>query len=69
MNKVKAFIEKTVDSSYSVYIDLEDDTLNYGIIGEGDTVEEAIEDFKLFIIFSITLYRFPFLLQATERKA
>ena len=47
MNKVKAFIEKTVDSSYSVYIDLEDDTLNYGIIGEGDTVEEAIEDFKL----------------------
>ena len=47
MNKVKAFIERVADGTYSVYIDLEDDTLNYGIIGEGDTVEEAIEDFKL----------------------
>ena len=47
MNKVKAFIERVADGTYSVYIDLEDDTLNYGIIGEGETVEEAIEDFKL----------------------
>ena len=39
MNKVKAFIERVADGTYSVYIDLEDDTLNYGIIGEGDTVE------------------------------
>lgn len=57
MNKVKAFIEKTVDSSYSVYIDLEDDTLNYGIIGEGDTVEMAKKDFKQSYIAMKTLHK------------
>ena len=41
MNKVKAFIERANDGSYSVYIDLDDKTLNYGIHGEGETVEEA----------------------------
>jgi predicted RNase H-like HicB family nuclease len=46
MNKVKAFIERGKDGTYSVYVDLEDNTLNYGIHGDGDTVEKAIEDFK-----------------------
>jgi len=43
--KVKAFIERGDDGSYGVYIDLEDNRLNYGIIGEGKTVNEAIDDF------------------------
>lgn len=30
---------------YSVYID--DDSLNYGLLGEGKTVKEALEDFNL----------------------
>ena len=33
--KVKAFIERGNDGSYGVYVDLEDNTLNYGIIGDG----------------------------------
>jgi len=43
--KVKAFIERGNDGSYGVYIDLEDNTLNYGIIGEGKTSKEAVDDF------------------------
>ena len=43
--KVKAFIERGNDGSYGVYVDLEDTTLNYGIIGDGKTVTEAIDDF------------------------
>jgi len=46
MNKVKAFIERGNDGTYSVYVDLEDKTLNYGIIGDGNTPQEAIDDFK-----------------------
>ena len=46
MNKVKAFIERGNDGTYGVYVDLEDNTLNYGIHGDGNTVIEAIEDFK-----------------------
>ena len=46
MNTIKAFIERGNDGTYGVYVDLEDNTLNYGILGEGNTVEEAIEDFK-----------------------
>ena len=46
MNKVKAFIERGNDGTYGVYVDLEDNTLNYGIHGDGNTVNEAIEDFK-----------------------
>jgi len=46
MNKVKAFIERGNDGTYGVYVDLEDNTLNYGIHGDGKTVSEAIEDFK-----------------------
>ncbi|WP_372472644.1 helix-turn-helix domain-containing protein [Capnocytophaga sp. ARDL2] len=47
MNRVKAFIERGNDGSYGVYVDLEDETLNYGIHGDGSTVEEAIKDFEL----------------------
>jgi hypothetical protein len=43
--KVKAFIERGDDGSYGVYVDLEDKILNYGIIGEGNSCREAIEDF------------------------
>ncbi len=46
MNRVKAFIERGTDGTYGVYVDLEDNSLNYGIHGNGDTVDEAIEDFK-----------------------
>ena len=42
--KVKAFIERGNDG-YSVYVDLEDTTLNYGIHGTGSTAKEAISDF------------------------
>jgi len=45
MNKVKAFIEIGVDGTFSVYVDLEDNTLNYGIHGNGNTVKEAMDDF------------------------
>jgi len=46
MNKVKAFIERGNDGTYGVYVDLEDNTLNYGIHGDGNTVNDAVEDFK-----------------------
>jgi len=45
MNTVKAFIEIGKDGTYSVYVDLKDDTLNYGIHGTGTTVKDAVEDF------------------------
>lgn len=47
MNRVKAFIERGNDGFYSVYVDLEDDTLNYGVSGTGATIHEATEDFLL----------------------
>jgi len=43
--KIKAFIERGNDGSYGVYVDLEDNTLNYGIVGDGKTINEAIDDF------------------------
>ena len=43
--KVKAIIERGSDGSYGVYVDLEDNRLNYGIIGDGKTINEAIDDF------------------------
>lgn len=46
MKTVKAFIERGSDGTYGVYIDLEDNTLNYGIHGEGKSAKEALEDFK-----------------------
>jgi hypothetical protein len=45
MKKVKAFVERGKDGTYGVYVDLNDNTLNYGIIGDGATVEDAIADF------------------------
>lgn len=45
-NKVTAFIERGKDGTYGVYIDLEDNTLNYGIHGDGATVKEAIDSFN-----------------------
>ncbi|MDR0824602.1 MAG: helix-turn-helix transcriptional regulator [Prevotella sp.] len=46
MKKVKAFIERGNDGTYGVYVDLSDNTLNYGIIGDGKTARDAIDDFK-----------------------
>lgn len=43
MNRVKAFIERGSDGTYSVYVDLDDNTLNYGIHGNGKTVKEAAD--------------------------
>jgi len=45
MINVKAFIERGNDGTFGVYIDLDEKRLNYGVIGEGKTVNEAIEDF------------------------
>lgn len=45
MNIVKTFIERNSKGTYFVYVDLDDDTLNYGIHGTGATKEEAIKDF------------------------
>jgi len=45
MNTIKAFIERGNDGRFFVYVDLEDNTLNYGIFGEGNTVQEAVDDF------------------------
>lgn len=46
MERVKAFIEVGDDGMYSVYVDLENKTLNYGIHGTGETAREAIDDFN-----------------------
>lgn len=45
MKTIKAFVERTIDGYFSVYVDLDDNTLNYGIHGLGKTAEEAIDDF------------------------
>lgn len=46
MEKVKAFIERTDNGIYSVYVDLANNSLNYGIHGTGNTAAEAIADFN-----------------------
>lgn len=46
MKKVKAFIERGNDGTYGVYIDLDDNRLNYGIHGDGKTAKEAMDNFK-----------------------
>jgi len=43
---VKAIIETDTDGKYGVYIDLYEKRLSYGIIGDGNTVQEAIADFE-----------------------
>lgn len=45
MKKVKTFIERNSKGTYFVYVDLDDNSLNYGIHGIGATQEEAINDF------------------------
>ena len=45
MITVKAFIERANSGKYSVYSDGDDSRLEYGLIGEGATVEEAKVDF------------------------
>jgi hypothetical protein len=45
MELVKAFIERGTDGTFSVYVDLENKTLNYGIHGNGKTSKDAILDF------------------------
>lgn len=44
MKKIKVYIEKGKDE-YSAY--MEDNDLDYGLIGEGQTVQETIDDFNL----------------------
>ncbi len=43
MKRIKVFIEKS-DYGYSAY--MEESSLDYGLFGEGKTVEEAIDDFN-----------------------
>lgn len=43
MKKVTAFIETGDDGTFNVYVNGD---LPFGLIGEGKTVEEAVEDFK-----------------------
>ncbi|MFV0396998.1 MAG: helix-turn-helix domain-containing protein [Bacteroidales bacterium] len=45
MRRVNLFVEKGDDGTYGVYIDLEENKLTYGIIGEGRSAKEAIDDF------------------------
>jgi len=45
MIKVKALIERGADGTYGVYIDLGENRLNYGVIGDGSSVNDAIDDF------------------------
>jgi hypothetical protein len=45
MRKVNAFIEKGNNGAYGIYIDLDENQLTYGIIGDGETVNNAIDDF------------------------
>jgi hypothetical protein len=45
MIKVKAFIERGSDGTYGIYVDLDENRLNYGVIGDGKTVNEAVQDF------------------------
>ena len=44
MRTIKVFIE-IADFGYSAY--MEDNDLNYGLLGEGKTVEETVDDFML----------------------
>lgn len=45
MKKVIAIIETGSDHTFSIFSD--DDSLNYGVIGTGDTIAEAKEDFMI----------------------
>ena len=45
MIKVKAFVAREKDGSFSIFVD-EKAPINYGLTGEGNTVEEAIADWE-----------------------
>ena len=45
MIKVKAFVAREKDGSYSIFVD-EKAPINYGLIGEGKTVREAIDEWN-----------------------
>lgn len=45
MRKINAFIERGDNGTYGIYIDLNENQLTYGIIGEGNTVQDAMDDF------------------------
>lgn len=45
MKKVRVFIEQGADGTYSAYLP-DDDALDYGLSGDGTTIEETIADFK-----------------------
>lgn len=45
MIKVKAYVAREKDGSYSIYVD-DKAPINYGLTGEGKTVEEAISDWN-----------------------
>lgn len=45
MKTVQVFIERGKDGSYGAYMP-DDNNLPYGVIGDGDTAQAAIEDFK-----------------------
>lgn len=44
MKIIKAIIEKSTDGDYSIY--MEDNALDYSIIGTGNTMESAHTDFE-----------------------
>ena len=45
MKTVLVFIERGKDGSYGAYMP-DDNNLPYGVIGDGDTAQAAIDDFK-----------------------
>lgn len=45
MIQVKAFISRESDGSYSIFVD-DKAPINYGLIGEGKTVQEAIDEWN-----------------------
>lgn len=44
MRKIRVFIERGKDGSFSAYMP-DDNKLSYGVIGEGNSAEEAKQDF------------------------
>lgn len=43
--KVDVFIEKGIDGTYDVHFGEDTKDLTFGLLGQGNTVQEAIEDF------------------------
>ena len=45
MIEIKAYISREKDGTYSIYVD-DDAPINYGLIGEGATVEQAMDEWR-----------------------